>query len=47
MVEIGLLAKTDKDTRDDFQDRGGFTTPFRKPYWPQGKLKTEAKPVRN
>jgi uncharacterized repeat protein (TIGR04138 family) len=47
MVEIGLLAKTDKDTRDDFQDGYDFTDAFRKPYWPQGKLKSETKPVTN
>ncbi|MGA2854100.1 MAG: Minf_1886 family protein [Verrucomicrobiota bacterium] len=45
MVEIGLLAKTDKDTRDDFQDGYDFTDAFRKPFWPQSKLKTETKPV--
>jgi uncharacterized repeat protein (TIGR04138 family) len=45
MVEIGLLAKTDKDTRDDFQNGYDFTDAFRKPFWPQSKLKTEAKPV--
>jgi uncharacterized repeat protein (TIGR04138 family) len=47
MVEIGLLAKTDKDTRDDFQNGYDFTDAFRKPYWPQSKLKAEAKPVAN
>ena len=45
MVEIGLLAKTDKDTRDDFQNGYDFTDAFRKPFWPQSKLKTEQKPV--
>ena len=45
MVEIGLLAKTDKDTRDDFQNGYDFTDAFRKPFWPQGKLKSETKPV--
>jgi uncharacterized repeat protein (TIGR04138 family) len=39
MVEIGLLAKTDKDTRDDFQDGYDFTDAFRKPYWPQSRLR--------
>jgi uncharacterized repeat protein (TIGR04138 family) len=47
MVEIGLLAKTEKDTRDDFQNGYDFTDAFRKPFWPQGKLKTETKPVAN
>ena len=45
MVEIGLLAKTDKDTRDDFQNGYDFTDAFQKPFWPQGKLNTEKKPV--
>jgi uncharacterized repeat protein (TIGR04138 family) len=45
MVEIGLLAKTDKDTRNDFQNGYDFTDAFRKPFWPQDKLKTETKPV--
>ena len=45
MVEIGLLAKTDKDTRDDFQNGYDFTDAFAKPFWPQSKLKTEKKPV--
>jgi uncharacterized repeat protein (TIGR04138 family) len=47
MVEIGLLAKTEKDTRDDFQNGYDFTDAFRKPFWPENKLKSEAKPVRN
>jgi uncharacterized repeat protein (TIGR04138 family) len=45
MVEIGLLAKTDKDSRDDFQNGYDFTDAFRKPFWPESKLKTETKPV--
>jgi uncharacterized repeat protein (TIGR04138 family) len=45
MVEISLLAKTEKDTRDDFQNGYDFTDAFRKPFWPQGKLKAEAKPL--
>jgi uncharacterized repeat protein (TIGR04138 family) len=47
MVEISLLAKTEKDTRDDFQNGYDFTDAFRKPFWPQGRLKTESKPVAN
>ena len=47
MVEIGLLAKTDKDTRDDFQNGYDFTEAFRKPFWPQSKSKPETKPVAN
>jgi uncharacterized repeat protein (TIGR04138 family) len=45
MVEIGLLAKTDKDSRDDFQNGYDFTDAFRKPFRPQNKLNSEAKPV--
>jgi uncharacterized repeat protein (TIGR04138 family) len=47
MVEIGLLAKTDRDTRDDFQEGYDFTDVFRKPFRPQNKLKSETKPVAN
>jgi uncharacterized repeat protein (TIGR04138 family) len=44
MVEIGLLAKTEKDTRDDFQNGYDFTEAFRKPFWPESKLRlAEAK----
>ena len=45
MVEIGLLARTDKDTRDDFQSGYDFHDAFCKPFLPKGKLKSEAKPV--
>jgi uncharacterized repeat protein (TIGR04138 family) len=38
MVEIGLLAKTEKDSRADFQNGYDFTDAFRKPFWPQSKL---------
>ena len=47
MVEISLLAKTEKDTRDDFQNGYDFTDAFRKPFWPQSKLNSETKPVAN
>ena len=47
MVEIGLLAKTDKDSHDDFQNGYDFTDAFRKPFWPESKLKAKAKPVVN
>jgi uncharacterized repeat protein (TIGR04138 family) len=47
MVEIGLLAKTDRDTRDDFQNGYDFTEVFRKPFQPQGKPNPETKPVAN
>ena len=45
MVESGLLQKTEKDTREDFQQGYDFTDAFRKPFWPEGKLKTTRKPV--
>ena len=47
MVEIGLLAKTDKDTRGDFQSGYDFTDAFRKPFWPPSKLNSETKLVGN
>jgi uncharacterized repeat protein (TIGR04138 family) len=47
MVEHSLLAKTEKDTRDDFNNGYDFTDTFRKPYWPASRLQTEAKPVVN
>ena len=45
MVESDLLAKTDKDTRDDFQHGYDFTDAFRKPFWPQSRLDAEKKTV--
>jgi uncharacterized repeat protein (TIGR04138 family) len=45
MVEIGLLAKTEKDSRDDFQNGYDFTDAFRKPFWPQNKSHPETKPI--
>jgi len=45
MVEIGLLAKTEKDTRDDFQNGYNFTDAFRKPFQPQSKSNSETKPM--
>jgi uncharacterized repeat protein (TIGR04138 family) len=45
MVEIGLLAKTEKDTRDDFQNGYDFNDAFRKPFRPQGKSDSETKPL--
>jgi uncharacterized repeat protein (TIGR04138 family) len=47
MVEHSLLAKTEKDTRDDFNNGYDFTDAFRKPFWPAGKLDSETKPVAN
>jgi uncharacterized repeat protein (TIGR04138 family) len=43
MVEAGLLAKTEKDTRADFRDGYDFTDAFRKPFWPQKKIKAAKK----
>ena len=45
MVEIGLLAKTERDTRDDFQNGYDFTDAFHKPFWPENRRKSEPKPV--
>ena len=47
MVEIGLLAKTENDNRDDFNNGYDFTDAFRKPFWPPSRLAAEAKPVAN
>lgn len=47
MVEHSLLAKTEKDTRDDFNNGYDFTDAFRKPFWPASRLDVEAKPVAN
>ena len=43
MVESGLLAKTEKDTRDDFQNGYDFTDAFRKPFWPESRTNAEKK----
>ena len=45
MVESGLLAKTEKDSRDDFQEGYDFTEAFDKPFWPASKLKAAKKSV--
>jgi uncharacterized repeat protein (TIGR04138 family) len=45
MVETGLLAKTEHDTRDDFQNGYDFTDAFRKPFWPSQKTNPETKPA--
>ncbi len=42
MVEIGLLAKTDQDSRADFQDGYDFDEAFRKPFLPAPKLPAQA-----
>ena len=45
MVEASLLAKTDRDSRDDFRNGYNFTDAFRKPFWPSHKSTPETKPV--
>jgi uncharacterized repeat protein (TIGR04138 family) len=45
MVEVGLLAKTEKDTREDFKDGYDFEDAFRKPFLPKNRLKQEVKPI--
>lgn len=47
MVEIGLLAKTERDSREDFQNGYDFNDAFRKPFWPASRLKTGGEPVAN
>ena len=37
MIEIGLLAKTEKDSRGDFEDGYDFVEAFRKPFLPKAK----------
>ena len=37
MVEIGLLGKTEKDSRADFQNGYDFDAAFRQPFRPEGK----------
>ncbi len=43
MVEIGLLAKTDKDSHDDFQNGYDFTDAFCKPFWPAARREAARK----
>ena len=43
MVEIGLLAKTDKDSREDFSGGYDFEEAFRKPFLPESKAVKETK----
>ena len=45
MVESSLLAKTEKDSRDDFQAGYDFSDAFEKPFWPERKLKAAKKTV--
>ncbi len=39
MVDIGLLAKTDKDSRADFAEGYTFEDAFRKPFLPPSRLR--------
>jgi uncharacterized repeat protein (TIGR04138 family) len=45
MVEFGLLAKEPTDTREDFKNGYDFTDAFRKPFWPENRLKAGKKTV--
>ena len=40
MVEIGLLGKTEKDSRDDFANGYSFNDAFRKPFLPASRTET-------
>jgi uncharacterized repeat protein (TIGR04138 family) len=42
MVESGLLAKTDKDSHDDFKNGYSFEEAFRQPFLPAGKQASPA-----
>jgi uncharacterized repeat protein (TIGR04138 family) len=42
LVDGGLLAKTDQDSREDFKDGYSFEEAFRKPFLPSGKTSTAA-----
>jgi uncharacterized repeat protein (TIGR04138 family) len=42
MVEVSWLAKTEKDSRADFQDGYDFEEAFRKPFLPRDKQTTQA-----
>jgi uncharacterized repeat protein (TIGR04138 family) len=45
MVEKSLLAKTDKDSREDFKGGYDFDTAFRQPYLPKSQLAAQSKPT--
>lgn len=42
MVEVGWLAKTDKDSRSDFEQGYDFDEAFRKPFLPKSKHAVQA-----
>jgi uncharacterized repeat protein (TIGR04138 family) len=46
MVEIGLLAKTDKDSQADFAGGYDFGEAFRKPFLPAGKARSKRPDVK-
>jgi uncharacterized repeat protein (TIGR04138 family) len=46
MLEIGLLAKTAKDDRADFQGGYDFEDAFRKPFLPAGKTIQQVTPLK-
>ncbi len=45
MVESDLLAKTEKDSREDFQNGYDFHTAFREPFLPESKANSKKKGV--
>ncbi len=45
MIEHNLLAKTDKDTREDFKEIYDFTVVFRKPFLPKDSTSSDLKVV--
>jgi uncharacterized repeat protein (TIGR04138 family) len=45
MVEACLLAKTDRDSRADFEGGYDFDVAFRRPFLPSVRLRQEAWPV--
>jgi uncharacterized repeat protein (TIGR04138 family) len=47
MVEHGLLAKTERDSRRDFEDGFDFFEAFRKPFLPASKLVGKPEPKVN
>jgi uncharacterized repeat protein (TIGR04138 family) len=46
MIEVGWLAKTDKDSRADFQDGYDFDEAFVKPFLPKGKQTRQVRQVK-
>jgi uncharacterized repeat protein (TIGR04138 family) len=43
MIENGLLAKTERDSREAFHGGYDFTEAFEKTFWPESKLKAARK----